>query len=336
MNWEFGSENFSDDDVRSAFRVWGFVVIRNAFSQQEVTLVRSELDRAFGSAHLRDLPTMCSTEVLKHEAIWNHLFKECVVKSLRAALGPELCYQNDLDVQRNSYGLAGSRRHTGWHMDAGSESTKGYLKADAYRFAKCGIYLQDADNGWGGGIRVKPKSHRGFADSNPFKRKFFFVRRVANRIASILHLDADTFEVPTKAGDFCFFDSRLLHSSVPPSVENIRKIAYDQKENISGFWPEVPKEHTKYVIYWDACNAAMSGDFLRNSIKRAESELSGMSEQRFRPAVFTRFLSAKYPDDFPKNFVAAATVRDVSVSSLDTERALFYKQKLKSMRLLHP
>jgi len=336
MSWEFDANSFSDDDVRSTFRTWGFVLIRNVLTRQEVIEVRAELDRAFGSAHLRDLPTMCSTEVLQREAIWKNLFKDSIVKSLRAALGPQLWYQHDLDVQRNSYGLTGARRHSGWHMDAGSESGNDYLEAEDYRFAKCGIYLQDFDNGWGGGIRVKPKSHRGFSEANGVKRNLFFLRRVINRTASMLHLDVDTFEVPTKAGDLCFFDSRLLHSSVPPSRESIKKIGYDRKKDVSGFWPEVPQEHTKYVIYWDACNAAMCDDFLRNSIKRSQSELQGMNEQRFKPAVFTRILSMKFPDDFPKNFVAAAADCDVRIASLDAEGASFYRQKLKSMRLLHP
>ena len=78
--------------------------------------------------------------------------------------------------------------------------------------------------------------------------------------------------MPIKAGDFCFFDSRLLHSSAPPSWENIKELATIGKPEISGFWQDIPKECTKYVIYWDACNAAMVDDFLRNSVKRAQSE----------------------------------------------------------------
>ena len=135
--------------------------------------MRAELDRAFDSAPLHDLAVMCSTELLRHEVIWRCLFKEPVVRSLRAALGAELCYQNDLDVQRNSYGQAGLQRRRGWHMDAGSETQHGYLRSADYRFAKCGIFLQDFDNGWGGGIVVKPKSHRRFFEPNPLKRRVF-------------------------------------------------------------------------------------------------------------------------------------------------------------------
>jgi hypothetical protein len=335
MNWEFRTNDSSADDIRKAFRVFGFAVIRNALDRRELALVRSELDRAFDSAHLHDLPVMCCTELLKYEAIWRCLFKEGVVNSLRAALGPELCYQGDLDVQRNSYGQAGLQRHRGWHMDAGSETQNDYLRSQEYRFAKCGIFLQDFDNGWGGGIMVKPKSHRRFFESNPLKRKLFSLRRALDRTAIKVGVDVDTLWVPTRAGDLCFFDSRLLHSSVLPSAANIRKIGYDRKQDIGSFWPVIPNAHTKYVIYWDACNSAMVDDFLRNSISRSETEIRGMQEEPCRPAVFTRFLSVRYPDDYPADFVAAASSRDVGVASLGAKRAAFYKQKLQSMRLLH-
>jgi len=335
MIWEFESDSFSKEGIRNSLSVFGFAVVRNVLDQEEVSLVRSELDQAFDSTHLRDLPTLCSNEMLKRESIWRTLFKDCVVSALRAAVGPELWYQHDWDVQRNSYGLNGWRRHSGWHMDAGSETGNDYLRTPDYRFVKCGIFLQDSDNGWGGGIRIKPKSHRGLSDSNSIKRGLFSLRRVLNRIASMLRVDVDTFEVPTKAGDLCFFDSRLLHSSVPPGWENIKRIGYDRKPEIRGFWQDIPRECTKYVIYWDACNAAMTDDFLRNSVKRAQSEPEGMTEQRFRPAVYTRILSLSYPHDYPKAFVTAATECNVGVASLEIHEAAFYKQKLKTMQLLH-
>ncbi len=336
MSWEFGPGDLVADDVRNAFRVFGFVVVRSVLDRQELVLLRSELDRAFDSVHLRELPVMCTTESLKHAPAWRCLFNDRVVQSLRAALGPELCYQSDLHVQRNSYGQVGLQRHSGWHMDAGSETGNAYLRSAEYRFAKCGVFLQDFANGWGGGIRVKPKSHRRLFESNPLIRNLFFLRRVADRAAIRLRIDLDTLAVPTRAGDLCFFDSRLLHSSVLPDSGNIRAIGYNQRKDVGSFWPEIPRAHTKYVIYWDACNSAMAKDFLCNSMSRAEAEASGMHEQPCHPAAFTRYLSVMYPDDYPADFVSAASSRDVRIASLGAESAAFYKQKLQSMRLLHP
>jgi hypothetical protein len=334
MNWEFDPQCSSVNAIQSAFRSFGFALIRNVLDQQELSTVRAELDRAFDSGPLKNLPVMCPTELLMREAVWRCLFKEHVVSSLRAALGPELCYQNDMDVQRNSYGQAALQPHKGWHMDAGSETHHDYLRSADYRFAKCGIFLQDFDTGWGGGIMVKPKSHRRFFEPNPLKRSLFSLRRALDRGAIRAGLNVDTLEVPTRAGDLCFFDSRLLHSSVLPNAANIRKIGYHGKRDIGLFWPEIPKAYTKYVIYWDACNTAMTEDFLRNSIGRAEIEIRSGQHGSYRPAVFTGFLSLRYPDDYPSDFVAAARSRGVAVASLDTERATFYKQQLRSMPAL--
>jgi hypothetical protein len=78
------------------------------------------------------------------------------------------------------------------------------------------------------------------------------------------------------------------------------------------------------------------GDFLRNSVKRAQGEPEGMIEHRFRPAAFTRILSMRYPDDFPAIFVAAARQSNVGVASLHSQDAALYKRKLETMHLLHP
>lgn len=332
--WEVDSDDFPPAAVREAFRIFGIILVRNALTGEEVTRVRAQLDQAFASEPMRDVAVMCPTQILKHAPVWSMVFKDRIVRALQAALGPELAYHQDLDVQRNNYGQNGWRRYTGWHMDSGSEGANAYIRAPDYRFAKCGIFLQDFDNGWGGGIRIKPKSHRGLSEPQGLRRRLFFTRRALARVADVVHFDLDTFHVPSRAGDFCFFDSRLLHSSVAPSWQNIKRIGYDQKPDIQGFWRDVPPEHTKYVIYWDASNAAMVADFLRNSIKRAESEPPGMVERHARPATFTRILAMRFPDDFPESFITVARERRIGVVSLPKQETDFYKDKLKTMQLV--
>jgi ectoine hydroxylase-related dioxygenase (phytanoyl-CoA dioxygenase family) len=334
--WDFESAEFSDDEVSTAFKVWGFVVLRNVISPSALRAARACLDTVFRSDYLARMPLLCSTEVLKLKSIWRMLFTPQIIKALKAALGFDLCYQNDFDVQRNSYGLIRWHRHTGWHMDAGSEAGNSYLTSADYRFAKCGIFLQDFDNGWGGGIRVKAKSHRAISENSLFKHKIYLLRRRANEAATRLRLDFDSLMVPTQAGDFCFFDSRLLHSSAPLNRRNIRTVGCTGRDNAKRFWPELPQEHTKYVIYWDACNALMAQDFLRNSCKRAETEMPGMTEEPSRLAIYTRILATSYPADFPPEFATHARESELSIASLPAERASFYKDKLKSMRLVHP
>jgi hypothetical protein len=334
--WDVRSGEVPAEAIREAFRVHGFVVIREVLNAREVREVRAALDAAFASPHMLDIPVMCQTELLKHAQIWSPMFNQPVVHALRAALGPQLSYHQDLDVQRNCYGQTGWKRHTGWHMDSGSEGANAYLRAPEYRFAKCGIFLQDFDNGWGGGIRIKPKSHRSHAEQDLLRRRLFFARRAFCRAASIAHMDIDTFHVPLHAGDFCFFDSRLLHSSVPPSRQNIRSIGYHRRPDIQGYWRDVPSDHTKYVIYWDASNSAMVQDFLDNSVQRAASERVGMTETSARPATFTRILAMSFPADFPEQFVSLARTNQIDIVSLSAAEAEIYKAKLRSMQLIHP
>jgi phytanoyl-CoA dioxygenase PhyH len=336
MPWEFAGDDFAPALVRRAFALSGIVLVRDVLNRDEVRAVRGELDRAFAGEGLRNSSVMCPTELHLYPLIWSAIFKSRIVRALNAALGPELRYYQDLHVARNSYGQCGWKRHTGWHMDSGSEGANAYLRAPGYRFAKCGIFLQDFDNGWGGGIRIKPKSHRGHAEPAGLRRRLFFARRAMNRAASIAHLDFDTLYVPVRAGDFCFFDSRLLHSSVPPSRENIKRIGYDRTPDIQGFWRDIPPEHTKYVLYWDASNADMVVDFMRNSVQRAERELPGMVEQDSRMAMFTRYLAVRFPDDLPADFVMAARERQIGIVTLSKAETDFYKSKLRTMQLINP
>ena len=152
----------------------------------------------------------------------------------------------------------------------------------------------------------------------------------------MLHLDVATLTVPTRAGDLCFFDSRLMHSSVAPTWENIKRIGYDRTPEIQGVWRDIPPEHTKYVIYWDSSNAAMVADFLRNSIQRAEREPRDMVETHSRQAMFTRFLAMRYPDDFPADFSRQRTGSRSASSALAKPETDFYKSKLQTMQLIQP
>ena len=67
--------------------------------------------------------------------------------------------------------------------------------------------------------------------------------------------------------------------------------------------------------------------FIPDSVKRSEAEMTGMHEQPPQPAVFTRILSMKCPEDFPERFVAAATQTDIRIASLEAKG---------SLQLLHP
>src|SRR3990167_11440807 len=145
--------SFYDKD---SFRKNGFVIVRNVLTDEEVTDIRQYLDEWFKTKHSNTQRFMLLPSILKHEFLYKLYFKPQIVNALRSALGPELSYIHDLHVQRNAFGVEWPenakfpKRGTGWHIDAGSESTQYYLREKSYKFAKCGILLQDATNGFGG------------------------------------------------------------------------------------------------------------------------------------------------------------------------------------------
>lgn len=332
--WDIDAAHFEPEAVRAAFEQWGIVVLRDALDSHEVARLRRALDEAFEEESLRGLPLMVTRELIRREPIWRPMFEPCSVAALKAALGEPLYYQNDMDVQRNYFHLIRWTRCSGWHFDAISERDQPYLFDPHYRFAKCGFFLQDFDNGWGGGIRIKPLSHRAYTETRALPRTWFRWRNRAFEMAIHARVDFSSFNVPTRAGDFCFFDSRLLHASTPWARRHLKAVKITRRENAKRYWPDVPREHTKYVIYWDACPRGMVQDFLENSVRRAALEPEGMQETSERRAIYTGILAFSYPQDFPADFVAAARAHGVEVASLPPDHAAHYVRKLATVRIV--
>jgi hypothetical protein len=125
--------------------------------------------------------------------------------------------------------------------------------------------------------------------------------------------------VDTKAGDMVFFDSRLPHASTPP--ENISKM----KISAGGHIKEIPEENSKMVLYWNASNMEMKGDFLENAAKRAEKE--GKGDELF----FMAMVKYHFPDDFPDDLVIKAKEYGVEIACWDKQRCQEMKQRLEEL-----
>lgn len=328
--WDLDAADAEPEAVRAAFASWGMIVLRGAFDAHEVERLRHELDEAFEKEGLQGV--MVPKEIIRYERIWRRMFEPSIVAALKAALGEPLYYQNDMDVQRNCFHLIRWTRCSGWHFDAISERQQPYLFDPRYRFAKCGIFLQDFDNGWGGGIRIKPRSHRAYTETRALPRAWYRWRNRAFEAAIHARVDFASADVPTRAGDACFFDSRLLHASVPWARQHRRAVKVTRRDNAKRYWPNVPREHTKYVLYWDVCHRDMVQDFLENSVRRAALEPEGMQETPEIRAIFTSCLSCCYPQDYPAEFVAAARAQGIEVATLPPERAADYVRKLATIR----
>ena len=304
---------------QESFRKNGFVIVRNALSSEEVTETRQHLDEWFKKKHNNTQRFMLLPSVLEQDFIYKLYFKPKIVSALRGVLGPELYYINDFHIQCNAFGVEWPenarfpKRGSGWHRDADSESKQCYWREKGYKFVKCGIFLQDADNGFGGGIYLKPASHKYFEKNTPlhaiFRLRFRF-------LCFLFRLGIkNEFLAPMKAGDLCFFDSRLFHASSIPDRSNLSSI----QSRTSYLW-QMPNEHTKYVVYWDACNEQMVNDFMQNSLNRALLEYDNKSASVGNEPFFSSYVTYGYPDDYPDSFVKIATDMGVKIASLSREQ----------------
>lgn len=292
--------------MEDEFKKYGFCVVRNVLTKDEVLALRIFLDDKFNSKE-PGTRALLAMEVLENQLLFSIPFKQKIVDSLKKALGHDLCYFTDYQLMRN---IAGD-----WHIDGASELYKPYFMKDDYKFAKCGVFLQSSNEGWGGSIVIAPKGH-----------KFYLNKLLKNGLLKILLKNfINKFQVKylqrvvhVEPGDMIFFDSRLPHKSQWPSSENMRLVSIHSNGTISG----VPPEHTKYAFYWNACNPANTEDFLINSKERAVSMRAGEDKSK---SFFTEYLSLKYPEDYPQDFVALAEERGISIASLDKIETKLFK-----------
>ena len=135
-----------------SFTEFGFVIIKDLLSPHEVEKLRLFIQEKLAfHGHERK---MNPYQVFLYPELYLLQFKERAVKMLKTVLGEKLCCYPDLVVHHNMFG------YPGWHTDSNSEGYAKYLQAPDYKFAKCGIFLQDNTLGWGGGIKLLPKGHK--------------------------------------------------------------------------------------------------------------------------------------------------------------------------------
>jgi hypothetical protein len=289
-----------------SFKENGFVIIRGLLNPHAVERIRSFVQEKM-ALHGHKM-CMNSHETYQYSELYLLQFEERAVNMLKQVLGENLCYYPDLHVQHNMFG------YPGWHTDSNSEGYAKYLQVPDYKFAKCGIYLQDDTLDWGGGIKLLPKGHK-FSVMTGEPRIDLRVRRLLDFCSVNYSFPIKPLSVDTKAGDMLIFDSRLLHAStIPQKVGDLKKKS--GKNHIQG----LSKEHEKIVVYWDASNGLMKSDFLKNAIKRAKREEKGSE------LFYTGWTKHYFPDDFSDDFIARAREFGIEIGCLG-------KQKCQEMKL---
>jgi hypothetical protein len=272
--------------LRQLYEQHGFILVPQVLSSEEVAKLRAHLDLRF--AEHGNPSSLLPSQSLSDPRLYEVLLREPVVRALKELFGDGYTLFTDFSAARNGFGRPGELHH-----DADAEGAKRYLQAANYRFAKCGVYLQDNLPEWGGGVTITPDLHR-FPIRTPFTRIDFVLKRMRDG----RKLRKQERWVDLKAGDLLIFDSRLPHQSAFPS----RYAVADVAENGT---LDLPPEHTKYVLYWNAC----AGDSYVPEFTAHMGRRAARGEKLFIDAA-----SLRYPEDFPADLVARLTREGVRVA----------------------
>ena len=304
-----------------AFERDGYVILRSILNPAEVVQARRVAEKAYrdleGEAPAKHEKSLYAMHVLNYPELFRPIFNERIVAALTEILEPGYSIVANFGLPRNQAGRDVRRyfgiRQEGWHVDSGAEGKQPYLLDPQYRFAKCGVYLQDNSAEWGGGIDVLRGGHRfPVGTSNP--RLAFRIKTGLNQLGILMR----GRRLDLKAGDAAIFDSRLPHRSTIPQ----RLGANSREDAKRGFITDVPPEKAKYVLYWDAGRRACADTFISFAETRARKEL-----ESGRPSTYAHFAALHYPDNFPPAFREEVGRTGVRIATLNEQSATEIRAK---------
>mgnify|MGYP001298163848 CR=1 FL=1 len=210
------SIDVSDVSIARHFSQQGFAVLKDVFSEKEITGFRAAAIKKFP-----DNPPPFSAQ-FSSEMCWNEPFNriytnEKVVCALKEILGEDFIYLNEHGIQ-DSY-------RSGWHTDTETLELKGshhFHWSPTFSVVQCVLYFQSNEEG-GFGLDVIPRSH--LVDYQTFDglRPPVILGKAYDKVKPIKYGDLirnqtgkmEPLRLDTKAGDIAFFHVRLAHRASP-------------------------------------------------------------------------------------------------------------------------
>jgi hypothetical protein len=243
--------------IRDDLRREGYCVVRSLLTPARVAELRDTC-RSVGARMGKcgdGESTIRPSEFLAVPELATIPFDPGVVGALRGILGEDYVTIPEYSMMTNAFGA--------WHYDSGSQGHADYLYAPDFFQVECAIYLQDNDPRYGGGLDLKPRTHREFWR---FGSPASLLRRGVRRMVNTYVRRPKTIE--TKAGDMVVWHFNLWHRATPRIAAN------------------AALDGNKYGIFWGASNASQH-------VQRY------MEHVRLRPKDFYRDIaSLKYPDSY--------------------------------------
>ena len=273
------------------FKKDGFLVLENCFSEKEIEDLRKKIKEISNNDRkIYLLPSIC----LNEKEIYKTIFNKRLVQAYKEIIQDEVYLIPELHVQINQFP---KNKNLGWHYDSQSERNNEYLKANNRKFFRVGIYLQDNNADYGGGIDVLKCN---FFQKLPLK--------INNKIERAIIKFYSLFfskTVKSKKGSVVFFDSRLPHKGTFPK-KNQADINF----------------RDKYTIYFQVGNKEHCDYFLKNSVERMFKNYNNKKVVNY----FLDYLKLSFPHEYSSEFVSMLNSNNINLLTSSEEESKFYKE----------
>ena len=267
------------ENLRKRFFKDGYLIIRGLLDEEEIVSLRKVCDDY--KRRTKNME-MLSSEFLSVPELARIPLNPKVLATLKELLGPRYTLFPNFTMRSGLY--------TGWHIDAAFNKPQNHLFNKDFLHVQSVVYLQDNDPAMGGGLDVKPGSHRKFINC------FGHQSNLSRRLRKYRNEYLKEVTVDSKAGDLVLWHARLLHKSTANRV--------------------TVRNENKFGIFWSAAKSNDSATHYLSHLKsKSKLRLNGMNH--FNRDRFIELLKMKYPpEDYPSNFVKMASSHKIKVGSL--------------------
>ena len=300
--WESGR---GSQFMREHFDRKGWYKQDQVLNASEVAKLRKDILDIMKNEYGDYVRIFTTDRLIKHNELLRQLVNTKIVNCLKQILGDNYTLVGDMSVQLNSYGSISGH---GWHIDAGSEELINEdLNDPNYRFVKCGIYLQDNSEEFGGGIQIKQGFHKLYQmDLFGINKKLKFkIPRIVRRLLRNHYIHTPAI----KSGDFLTFHSCLPHRSAPFNKTSHRNEVRDNFLPIE----YTGEDNAKIVIYFNATtNKFVKNHFISN-LYRVIDEITNHSN---RYTFYNHFKLNK--SDFHPEFLKSLVANDIDLAIFKT------------------
>ena len=279
------------NDNLNSFSKNGFLLLDNCFTDTEIENLRGVIKKISNDNKNTFLLT---TQCLKEKEIYKTIFNEKLLNAYKDIIQEDIYLVPELHVQINQFP---KNNKVGWHYDGKSERRHQYLKDKNRKFFRVGIYLQDNNTDYGGGIDV--------LKSNLFKKLPLKTNNIIEKKIIKFYSFFFSKTIQSKKGSVVLFDSRLPHKGTFPKK-------YKLEENF----------RDKYTIYFQVGNKEHCNYFLKNSIERMFKNYDNKIESQY----FLDYLKLNFPDEYPEEFVKMLNLNNVNLLTSSKEESDIFKE----------